>query len=582
MERIKSKELPRAQPLPWDVLHASGNLLFKRGETIDDATVEMLINCSIRFVQILDKPGDRLERVKEQLRHKEINVLGCTDRDILSQDVYSKDNRLLFRAGTALADEDKQVLFRHEVAVVWVRKSSREMRLGQVAAFRKENRRRARQAAAGAQRAGPPAALDGSGSTPASRPRSFTPDTRPTAPRLTPAPAPTPAPGRTPTPAARPALTPPPASAPRAGGAGTTTQQRLAKQTAFITRPDALSEQNVESAARGVVRTLPADANPLLKRLRSQGHSERPVAEKKAVATLYATYVKQAQEMLDTIAQGRAYDGQKAVAVATNLMRAMLFDKNLLLNIAHSGREGPFLATHTINVTLLAINIAIYMSLGEREVRDAGVCAFFHDVGMVAIPERIIMKPGPLTVEEQAFVRQHPALGLKLLGHVEELLDTVPIVVHQEHEFLDGTGYPRGLKGDDIHDFAKIVAVADYFDALASDRPYRGPNLPHHSVQGLLVGAKDRKYDPRVIQAFLRGVGLYPIGSWVRLSDDRLAKVVAALPTAYDRPVVKVYGTETARLEPPPVVDLSTDDALKVAAPAPVPAAVADDVMAFF
>lgn len=156
---------------------------------------------------------------------------------------------------------------------------------------------------------------------------------------------------------------------------------------------------------------------------------------------------------------------------------------------------------HSTRVAGFAVKIGKAMGLGEEELQSLEKGALFHDIGKVWVPDYILMKEGPLTAEEQAMIRKHPVMGADMLDSAKSLRSFAPAVLHH-HERFDGTGYPYGLKGLAIPLEARILAVADAFDAMTSERPYRSALLMREALEELYSNAGGQ-FDPRVIEAFL-------------------------------------------------------------------------------
>jgi HD-GYP domain-containing protein (c-di-GMP phosphodiesterase class II) len=150
----------------------------------------------------------------------------------------------------------------------------------------------------------------------------------------------------------------------------------------------------------------------------------------------------------------------------------------------------------------LAVRLATELGLSRRKCKQISIAAMLHDIGKLAIPERILNKPGRLTAEEMAKVREHPALGVELLA-AAITNQTVLDAIRGHHERFDGSGYPDGLAGESISLEARIIAIADCFDALVSSRPYRLP-LPRQVALEMVHDAAGRQFDPSLVRIFLR------------------------------------------------------------------------------
>ncbi|MEK7851465.1 MAG: HD domain-containing phosphohydrolase, partial [Deltaproteobacteria bacterium] len=165
-------------------------------------------------------------------------------------------------------------------------------------------------------------------------------------------------------------------------------------------------------------------------------------------------------------------------------------------------------AGHSARVTGYSIDIAKEMGLSEKELKDLELAGLLHDVGKIGTYEAILDKPDKLTDEELAIMRQHPVKGTEILSPIKQLKHVVPVIKHH-HEFYDGKGYPDGIKGEEIPLFARILAVADTFDAMKADRPYRkGRTMDFMIVE--LKRCSGTQFDPKVVEVFLKTLQKQP------------------------------------------------------------------------
>jgi HD-GYP domain-containing protein (c-di-GMP phosphodiesterase class II) len=160
-----------------------------------------------------------------------------------------------------------------------------------------------------------------------------------------------------------------------------------------------------------------------------------------------------------------------------------------------------------------------------------------HDIGKLAIPEQILNKPGKLSPEEWELIKSHPVAGASLLES-DRISPLTRAVVRDHHERWDGKGYPAGLEGTDIHQFARVAAVADVYDAITADRPYQPANPPHVAVKAVREGA-GTQFDPAIVEHFLRIAMPYPVGYTITLADGSSGAVVGVDPTEPEYPVVR-------------------------------------------
>jgi HD-GYP domain-containing protein (c-di-GMP phosphodiesterase class II) len=208
---------------------------------------------------------------------------------------------------------------------------------------------------------------------------------------------------------------------------------------------------------------------------------------------------------------------------------------------------------HSIDVTALGLLIGqrLFRERGWLDFRGVrqfhrlderlhmlGLGLLLHDVGKLALPAKLIQKPGKLTREEWEVMRRHPRLGLELLRG-DDFSPLVKAVVLRHHERWDGSGYPDGKSGTDIHEMARIAAVADVYDAVTSERPYAAAQPAREGVRVILQGA-GTLFDPDVVNIFAQVVTPFPPGEELRLADGRRAVVVSVSDEALDRPLVRV------------------------------------------
>jgi len=163
---------------------------------------------------------------------------------------------------------------------------------------------------------------------------------------------------------------------------------------------------------------------------------------------------------------------------------------------------------HSARVAEIGVSIAQYLSLPDREIQNLWVAGLLHDIGKIGIRENVLNKPGKLDEAEWESVQQHPVVAARILGPIEELSDVIEIVMHH-HEHFDGSGYPEGIRGSDIPLGARILTVADAYDALTSKRPYRDA-LPSEEAISILEDAAGTQFDPVIVRAFVTSLHASP------------------------------------------------------------------------
>ncbi|WP_110113778.1 HD-GYP domain-containing protein [Bacillus sp. CGMCC 1.16541] len=214
-----------------------------------------------------------------------------------------------------------------------------------------------------------------------------------------------------------------------------------------------------------------------------------------------------------------------------------------------------YVFSHSVNVTLYALALGIELGMSQKELEKLGVGGMLHDVGKMFIPNEILNKPGKLTNEEFSIIKKHTTYGFELLREIPSVSIISAYCARQHHERLDGTGYPYGLKEDQIHYFSKVLAIADVYDAVTSHRIYRKAMLPHEALEILYAGAGTH-FDREMVEAFRKAITIYPIGLSVTLSDGRKGIVSGQNKGLSDRPIVRVLEENQIKLTEPYHVDL--------------------------
>jgi HD-GYP domain-containing protein (c-di-GMP phosphodiesterase class II) len=224
--------------------------------------------------------------------------------------------------------------------------------------------------------------------------------------------------------------------------------------------------------------------------------------------------------------------------------------------IARLKKDNEYLYMHSLTVCALMINLARQLDLPADKVRTAGLAGLLMDVGMAHIPQEIYDKEGPLSDQEMKIVRTHTTLAHDFLLMGGDLPEEVLDVCLHHHERLDGGGYPHGLAGDDIQQFARMAAVCDVYDAMTSNRPLKKGSDPADVLARM--GEAQGQYDPQIFEALVRSMGIYPIGSLVRLRSNRLAVVVAQNQDDFTLPSVRAfYSIDLAKFVPLEEINLA-------------------------
>jgi HD-GYP domain-containing protein (c-di-GMP phosphodiesterase class II) len=224
--------------------------------------------------------------------------------------------------------------------------------------------------------------------------------------------------------------------------------------------------------------------------------------------------------------------------IATGLVDALQQSDHFLAK-AIAGKKGSPVISNMVNVAILATKLGMGIGYQREALVGLALAGLLHDVGMLQLPESLLSNPGKLSEEEREQVQQHPEMGFQMLSKLGAQYAWLAQVAWQEHERWNGQGYPRGLKGDQIHEYARIIGLVDIFDALVTPRPYRRRLLPHEAIRELLIAEKTA-FPNQIIKALIQQFSLFPLGTMVQLNTGEVG-VVTQLNARYPlRPVVSV------------------------------------------
>lgn len=222
-----------------------------------------------------------------------------------------------------------------------------------------------------------------------------------------------------------------------------------------------------------------------------------------------------------------------------NMVAEIIGNRESMIHTFDLRTYQDYVYAHSVNVAIISVLIALNLDYNEAKLVDLAIGALLHDIGMLTVPKEVILKVGNLTPVESAAMQRHANDGFEIVRKRREISTLAAHVAFQHHERFDGTGYPRRLKGEEIHEYARIVAIADIFDALIADRPYRKGLLPHEAYE-IMMTLADRYIDKTILDIFLANVAIYPVGTVVQLSGGETAVVARVQPRLQARPVVKI------------------------------------------
>lgn len=228
-------------------------------------------------------------------------------------------------------------------------------------------------------------------------------------------------------------------------------------------------------------------------------------------------------------------------AVVDQLIDSISSHSRMTVNINNLKSYDEYTYHHSLSVAVLALATGQQMGLSQMQLKQLGMCAMMHDIGKTTVPLEILHKPSRLSDSEFHIIKNHSPAGYDYLRNANIVDEDVLRGVLHHHEKFDGTGYPSNIKGEDIPLYSRILAVADVYDALTSNRPYRQPNQPAEAVE-YVMGGVGSAFDYDIVTAFIDRLELYPVGSRLRLSNGFTVTVLSNEHQL--RPVVRLDSGE--------------------------------------
>lgn len=228
------------------------------------------------------------------------------------------------------------------------------------------------------------------------------------------------------------------------------------------------------------------------------------------------------------------------------IIEELLSNRSTMIGIAGLKSHDEYTYLHSVHVCVMAVMMGISMGFPRPRVQELGLGAILHDIGKIFIPLEVLNKPEALNEREWDLIKNHTWEGFNLMRRSEQVSLLSAHVALQHHERMDGSGYPRRLTKDDIHDYAQITAVADIFDALVSDRPYR-VGFSNQEALDILEEYRDVQLNGSMINCLKSHVNAYPSGTVVELSTGDIAVVSRHNGDDNRRPVVKLMFSSSGK-----------------------------------
>ncbi len=298
--------------------------------------------------------------------------------------------------------------------------------------------------------------------------------------------------------------------------------------------------------------------------MKTVSDGERVIISKQAQVMAFQAM----SNVVNQVKAGHGIDPKGAREVTSLLVEEILKAPDAMMNLIDIKSFDDYTFTHNINVATLCLIIGQSMGLSQEDLFDLGLGGLLHDIGKLKVSLSILNKDGKLTDAEFTEMKRHPTYGYEILCRSKDISERARMVPLSHHEKFQGKGYPKGLKGEAIPLFGRICAIADVYDALTTDRPYRVAMAPHEAMK-IVTSGIDTQFDPKILTVFLHKMSLYPSGSLVLLNDGSVGLVLKANPKTVLRPTIKLLkNAQGERLKTRTEIDLMKTSNLFIAGPA--------------
>lgn len=285
--------------------------------------------------------------------------------------------------------------------------------------------------------------------------------------------------------------------------------------------------------------------------------SKDELEEQERIEDLYAGIYNFTEGIINSLKSKKKFTIEKGLEIVKNIVYTEKA-ASILYGKAVQGNGIPDnLAAHSANVCIYSLMLGKGANYSHGQLIELGITALLHDLGMVFVPKEIVSKKGNLTTSELEQIRKHSYYTYKILQTLGEKYLWIANVVYQEQERENGQGYPNGLKGDAIHDYAKIIGIVDVYEALTHHRPQRRGHVPHDAVK-LILGTQKDLFSNEVKRLLLKKLSCFPLGSYIKLNSKAICKVIEVYDDSPLRPTVEIlFDSQERRLPKKKIIRLA-------------------------
>lgn len=278
------------------------------------------------------------------------------------------------------------------------------------------------------------------------------------------------------------------------------------------------------------------------------------------------TRVRAIKDIFDTFKRCRltnTVDINLLKSTVSSIVHDLSERKNHLVQVSDIRLHDTYTFSHSVNVSVLSTMLAKKLNFSPKILNKISLGALLHDIGKIKISSKILNKPGTLTATEKALIHMHPEDGFRILCQSNQFSPEIMHIAFEHHEKMDGSGYPRNLQGTEIHELSRIVAIADVYDALTSERAYKRPYKPHLAYN-IMAKCSSGHFDPYFLKLFFENIAIYPLGSILKISYGYA--IVSHIKLGQTlRPVVQLFADNNKKLFSQPIfIDLSMEERIIV------------------
>ncbi|WP_042885473.1 HD-GYP domain-containing protein [Achromobacter sp. DH1f] len=267
--------------------------------------------------------------------------------------------------------------------------------------------------------------------------------------------------------------------------------------------------------------------------------------------------------MFDESRLGKSAKIFEAEGLVFEISESIKRNPGALISLARIKSTDEYTYMHSVAVCALMISLARELNFNHEDVQIAGLAGLLHDIGKVSVPLSILNKSGKLSAEEFDIIRGHPIAGFNILKEWKNMPQKVLDACLHHHEKIDGSGYPYRLIGNEITQISKMTAICDVYDAITSDRPYKKGWDPSEALHRMACWGPGH-FDMEIFHAFVKSIGIYPIGSLVRLTSGSICVVCEQVPRSLKTPIVKlIYCTKYGKKLNPDIINLSQPECME-------------------